>query len=663
MAATDISSPPPEDDDARPSAWSSSMLPGEGPDQLELAMKRRLLHSLSERGSTEAAALVIPGVLCWMYGFAPGHRGMWAWWAGFVAAACLLNAQRRRMQRATRKPDADAVQRWERHYARTALIVGLFWAAPLGFGLYGSTVEFRLVVYICLCAILASTATFVAPLPQIFWRFYAVVFVPMAVAVPWSFPLRWKYLLPLTLLYGAVIARHAWGGRRLIEQQVEQERQRLRLAERYRLAKEEAERALQERNRFISTTSHDLRQPLHAMGLLVQAAVQRNADAQLAPVLRDVQDCVRSLSFMFNALLDLSRLESGAFTARQEDLPLAAVFEDAARLFGPDAEHRGLGLRVVLPRARDPWVCADPTLLRQMVFNLLQNALRYTPAGGVLLAARPRGGRWRIEVWDTGSGIAEQDRERIYAPYARGEAGLLAAAQGHGLGLAVVARCAQLTGAEYGFASRPQRGSCFWLELPAASPWRASRAGRAAAAGGAPRRLAGRHLPAGGRRSAGRVRAHPAAAVLGRGGAGGRGRGAGPRLARPGLDAGCHRVRLPPRPRRNRAGRAAGAAAALRPLARRPAHRRAGGARRGPGGRRRLPGAAQAAGTRTAVRAAGALARPARCAAGGWSAVAGGGPQSVRSGRKRLPAPPAARRAAGRWLPPGCARPACPAGR
>ncbi len=470
MAATDISSPPPEDDDARPSAWSSSMLPGEGPDQLELAMKRRLLHSLSERGSTEAAALVIPGVLCWMYGLAPGHQGMWAWWAGFVVAACLLNAQRRRMQRATRKPDADAVQRWERHYARTALIVGLFWAAPLGFGLYGSTVEFRLVVYICLCAILASTATFVAPLPQIFWRFYAVVFVPMAVAVPWSFPLRWKYLLPLTLLYGAVIARHAWGGRRIIEQQVEQERQRLRLAERYRLAKEEAERALQERNRFISTTSHDLRQPLHAMGLLVQAAVQRNADAQLAPVLRDVQDCVRSLSFMFNALLDLSRLESGAFAARQEDLPLAAVFEDAARLFGPDAEHRGLGLRVVLPRSRDPWVRADPTLLRQMVFNLLQNALRYTPAGGVLLAARPRGGRWRIEVWDTGSGIAEQDRERIYAPYARGEAGLLAAAQGHGLGLAVVARCAQLTGAEYGFASRPQRGSCFWLELPAASP-------------------------------------------------------------------------------------------------------------------------------------------------------------------------------------------------
>ncbi|WP_343593649.1 hybrid sensor histidine kinase/response regulator [Paracidovorax wautersii] len=460
----------PQEDDAVPSAWSASLLPGEGAQELELAMKRRLLLSLSERGSTEAAALVIPGVLCWMYGFAPGHVGLWACWAGFVMAACGLNWQRRRMQRGAQQADAQAVQRWERHYARTAVIVGLFWIAPLGFGLYGGTVEFRLVVYICLCAILASTATFVAPLPKVFWRFYAVVFVPMAVAVPWAFPLRWKYLLPLTLLYGAVIARHAWGGRRLIEQQVEQERQRLRLAERYRLAKDEAERALRERDRFISTTSHDLRQPLHAMGLLVQAAVQRNADAQLSPLLRDVQECVRSLSFMFNALLDLSRLESGEFTARHEDLPLAAVFEDAARIFGPDADHRGLQLRLFLPRSQDPWVRADPTLLRQMVFNLLQNALRYTPSGGVLVGARLRGSRWRIEVWDTGSGIAQQDRERIYAPYARGQSGLQATAEGHGLGLAVVARGAQLMRADYGFESTPQRGSCFWLELPAVRP-------------------------------------------------------------------------------------------------------------------------------------------------------------------------------------------------
>jgi len=499
-----------EDDDIRPSEWSASMwgehavgdsmAPAPGGDRLERAMQRRLLLSLSERGSTEIAVLVIPGVLCWMYGRAPGHLWMWAWWAGFVALTLGVAWLRRGLRRRRPLADASAVPHWHRLYRRAALLAGLCWAAPLVVAVQGGSTEFKLFLYMVLCAVLASSATFLAPLPGIFWRFFGGIYLPMVVAVYWAFPLRWMYLLPLTLLYGAVIVRHAWGGRRLVEQQIDQERQRLRLAERYRVAKEQAERALAERNRFISTTSHDLRQPLHAMGLLVQTALQRNADAQLAPVLHDVRDCVRSLNFMFNALLDLSRLESGEFAARREDVPLAAVFEDVATVFRPEATQRRLRLAIFLPRRDPAWVRADPALLRQMVFNLAQNALRYTRSGGLLLGARRRGGQWRVEVWDTGSGVSPQDRDRIYAPYARGEAGVRhgvqtaarpstglpgAGLEGHGLGLAVVARCARLTGAEYGFDSTPGRGSCFWLQLPAAVP-AAPRAGHEQPPGAAP---------------------------------------------------------------------------------------------------------------------------------------------------------------------------------
>ena len=484
----------------------SPAAPGGG-DRLDLAMQRRLLLSLSERGSTEMAVLVIPGVLCWMYGNAPGYRWLWVWWAGFVAVTLGLAWLRHDLRQRRPLVDAPAVAHWQRLYRRAALVAGLCWAMPLVVAVQGGSTEFRLFLYMVLCAVLASSATFLAPLPGIFWRFFGGIYLPMVAAVYWAFPLRWMYLLPLTLLYGAVIVRHAWGGRRLVEQQIDQERQRLRLAERYRLAKEQAERALAERNRFISTTSHDLRQPLHAMGLLVQTALQRNADAQLAPVLHDVRDCVRSLNFMFNALLDLSRLESGEFAARQSDVPLAAVFEDVATVFRPEATQRGLRLAIFLPRRSPAWVRADPALLRQMVFNLAQNALRYTRSGGLLLGARRRGGEWRVEVWDTGSGVSPQDRDRIYAPYARGEAGVQHGAQaagdragggleGHGLGLAVVARCARLTGATYGFESTPQRGSCFWLQLPAAVPApgpaeRLGEAGGAGASAGRGARLAG----------------------------------------------------------------------------------------------------------------------------------------------------------------------------
>src|SRR5256885_15850752 len=101
------------------------------------------------------------------------------------------------------------------------------------------------------------------------------------------------------------IARHAWGARQLMLQQWAQERDRQLLAERYLAAKEQAEQALEAKSRFLSAASHDLRQPLHALGLLVETARQRNADGALAGVLDDAQACAQSLGTMCNDLLDL----------------------------------------------------------------------------------------------------------------------------------------------------------------------------------------------------------------------------------------------------------------------------------------------------------------------------------------------------------------------
>lgn len=455
-----------------PQPHGAGFLPGQAstPEAaaLDLAVRRRLLRSLSSRGSTEAAGVVIPGVLCWFYSRSAPAGPLWVWWAIFVALTLGVLWLRHAFRRDVLLPDNLAVPKWERIFERAALAAGLCWAAPIGLTLQGGTTEFRLFLGLVLCAVIASAATFLAPLPGIFWRFFLAIYLPLLGATYWYFPQHWEYLLPLLLLYGATIARHAWGGRRLVMQQVERERERQQLAEGYRVAKEQAERALQEKSRFISTTSHDLRQPLHAMGLLVETALQRNSDTALAPVLHDVQACVRSLSFMFNALMDLSRLESGAFTARREPVAMRGLFEEAATVFSPDAAQRGLRLRLYLPRRREAWVNADPALLRQMVFNLTQNALRYTRSGGVLLGLRARAGQWRIEVWDTGAGVAPEDQQRIYAPYFRNQPLWAPHADGHGLGLAVVARSAQLMGAGYGVESTPARGSCFWLQLPRA---------------------------------------------------------------------------------------------------------------------------------------------------------------------------------------------------
>ena len=117
----------------------------------------------------------------------------------------------------------------------------------------------------------------------------------------------------------------------------------------------------------------------------------------------------------------------------------------------------------------EAWVQADPMLLRQCVVNLVHNALRYTPHGGVLLAVRSRAGHWQVEVWDTGPGVAAEECDRIFSPFTQSAATRAADDAGYGLGLAVVARCAELMDAPLGLVSRLGRGSRFWLRLRGAA--------------------------------------------------------------------------------------------------------------------------------------------------------------------------------------------------
>ena len=450
----------------------------------KLQQRQRLLLSIASRGSSEAAALIIPGIVVWLQRHETGafQVPLLLWWLGMAFMACVFVGLRRQLRRdlGAAVPSAELptrLQRWERVMGRMALLNAGSWALAIPLT-HGSGHEFRLFIYLVLCGVVASAATFLAPAAAVFKRFFGVLYGAMLLAVVWYFPNRGLYLLPLLMLYGATIARHAWGARQLMLQQWAQERDRQLLAERYLAAKEQAEQALEAKSRFLSAASHDLRQPLHALGLLVETARQRNADGELAGVLDDAQACAQSLGTMCNDLLDLSRLENGTWELRAQVMDLRILLGDATRLFAAEARQRGLVLRWRVARGMDSLVRADEALLRQMVFNLLHNALRYTQRGGVLLAARVHGGGWRIEVWDTGLGIAAEDRPHVFAPHFRARSGQAArrAAQpaadhlpgvsSQGLGLAVVAAAARRMGVEHGLLSTPGRGSCFWLQLP-----------------------------------------------------------------------------------------------------------------------------------------------------------------------------------------------------
>ena len=228
------------------------------------------------------------------------------------------------------------------------------------------------------------------------------------------------------------------------------------------LARAEAERANAAKTHFLAAASHDLRQPIHAMDIyvrLIAAAVPPGS----ASLVENLKQCSGNLSALLNELLDLSKLDAGGFEPRVSVFPLAEFLDQTATIHDPSAEQKGLLFRVARTRlvAR-----TDNQLLRQLVANLVANAIRYTERGSVLLGVRRREGKLWIEVWDTGIGIPADKREEIFEPFRQLDNPARNLELGTGLGLALVRSLAKVLGLQIRVASRVGRGSLFAVEVP-----------------------------------------------------------------------------------------------------------------------------------------------------------------------------------------------------
>ena len=404
--------------------------------------------------------------------YAQGHDARWMWvWCGFyVLFAGVMFVQRRIHLRDRERLDADAlVRKWKPRLENCALLHGAGITAPMAIVAGHASYDFALLLLVTNAAIIVGNATLQTPVLSVFMRLFMAGWNASLPLLIWLFPDHWHFILPLALLHSLIIYRHAHTTHRFFVQQIRLEERGAQMAARYLAARDEAQAALEEKNRFLSTAAHDLRQPVHAMGLLAEAIARRNRDPGLNAPLADLQRSVHSVNLMFNSLLDLSRIEGGHVAVHARPVALDALLDDVLTLFREEARTRGLRLRV-RPPGPQAAVQSDADLLRQSVVNLVHNALRYTVRGGVLLTARQRRGGWQIEVWDTGVGVALQDQLRIYSPFYRPQNAWTVDNNGHGLGLAVVARCAKLMGADYGLTSRLGKGSRFWLHLPRAAP-------------------------------------------------------------------------------------------------------------------------------------------------------------------------------------------------
>jgi len=233
-----------------------------------------------------------------------------------------------------------------------------------------------------------------------------------------------------------------------------------RVAERTR----DLEAANQAKARFLASASHDLRQPVVAIGLLIGMARERVAAPDVRSMLERADEAVRALEDLLRGLLDLARFDAGTVAPRPQAVSLQALFDSIELHERPAAEAKGLRLRF---RATSLAVRSDPLLLEQVLRNLVSNAIRYTDRGGVLIAARQRGAaRAWLQVWDSGRGIAPQHQAQVFEEFVQLENPERDRRKGVGLGLAIVRRALARLGHRLSLRSQPGRGSCFTIELP-----------------------------------------------------------------------------------------------------------------------------------------------------------------------------------------------------
>jgi signal transduction histidine kinase/CheY-like chemotaxis protein len=218
------------------------------------------------------------------------------------------------------------------------------------------------------------------------------------------------------------------------------------------------------KSRFLAVASHDLSQPLHALGLFIAQLRSGMASSEREQVIARMDAALAAMNELFNALLDVSKLDTGMLAPNLREFGVEHLLDRMETTFADAAREKGLQLRIVSCSA---WVRSDPVLLERIILNLVSNAVRYTKRGGIVVGCRRRGERLRVEVWDSGIGIPEDQQRNIFSefyqlaePESRG---------GLGLGLAIVERLCGLLDHRVEVVSAPGRGSRFTVLVPLAA--------------------------------------------------------------------------------------------------------------------------------------------------------------------------------------------------
>ena len=388
--------------------------------------------------------------------------------------------------------DGRELRVWRRSWMALVLGQGALWGGAVwlfwGLGTHYHVVSLILIVYsYCL-----GSVQLLATQSRVFLAFISLVLTPTIVRIasdssqPWH--LQLAIILTILFCITVLMARtygSALGQAITLKSRTDELAARLRnemvISDEARRVADEARRAAEAANRaktqFFAAASHDLRQPLHAMGLFAEALRQRSHDPEVASLVNSINESVDALEGLFGELLDITRIDTGGVDVNPASVRMRELFQRLRLHFEPVAFEKGLMLSF---RGDAQVAHADPVLLERVLRNLVSNAIRYTDDGGVLVSCRLRevpqerrsgaeAPHLLVQVWDTGIGIGEASLPRIWDEFFQAQSNRPLEAhqrKGLGLGLAIVKRLSVLMEAPISVRSRPGHGTVFSLEVP-----------------------------------------------------------------------------------------------------------------------------------------------------------------------------------------------------
>ena len=403
-----------------------------------------------------------------------GEASPW-WMAAWVALIVANQAWRGLLARAwsRQQPGIGATRRWGRYWSIGSTLAGALWGCA-ALAMYPASPPHQALLIVCIFGVVLGGLNLTAVYRPSFYGFALPALVPLIARVALEGDQVHLYTaLVMTVVLGFILAfghqlndvlTRSLAMRYENLDLIEELKGKSRAAHEARAAAEAANRT---KSQLLAAASHDLRQPLHALGLYSAALAARASGAEWRPLVGSVQRAVAALEGQFEQLLDLSRLETGAVTPTPARVAIGPLLARVTDELQPQAEAKGLALRVAATRVV---VRSDAAMLERVIRNLVANAIRYTDTGGILIGARSRGTHVAIDVIDTGIGIAPQHHARIFEEfYQIRDARSDRATTGMGLGLAIVRRLAALLEHRIEVASRVGRGSRFSVIAPRAA--------------------------------------------------------------------------------------------------------------------------------------------------------------------------------------------------